>query len=128
MLDAIKKLKETFIDSTFGLLFRYQKNVLSLAKIHTALFYLKSIQALRKQVLFVVGAIFTLLFLAVALVVAPFMIVLVAPIAVKVKFFLICFLAVLDLGVPSIVLAKGLSEKKWMELFKSDELMESALK
>jgi len=37
-------------------------------------------------------------------------------------------LGVIDIGVPLGVLAYFLSEKKWMELSKSDELVESVTK
>ena len=51
-----------------------------------------------------------------------------APWPIGVKLWLAVLLGILDIGLPLGVLAHLFSEKKWMELSRSDELMENILK
>ena len=126
-VDAISKLKDQFFESTFGLLFHWKKNAITLAKIQAASFYVKAVQSFHRQVVALVAVIFVLLLLAVAVVVSPYMLILFAPITPSLKFLLICVVTVLELVVPSIILSMFLSERKWMEITKANEFIEKVL-
>lgn len=126
-MDALDKVKDFLFESTLGLFGRCQKKAVSLAKIQAAAVYLKAIQALHKQAVILALVLFVGFVLAVAIVVAPFMIVLFAPLVPGVKFLLVCLLAVLDLAIPSILLSRLLSERKWMEITKARDFISQAL-
>jgi len=126
-LDAVEKVKSSFFEATLGLFGQCQKKAVSLAKIQAASIYLKAIQALHKQAVVLALALFVSFTLAVAIVVAPFMVVLFAPLAPSAKFVLVCLLAVLDLAIPSILLSRLLSERKWMEITKARDFISQAL-
>ena len=65
---------------------------------------------------------------AVSVIVVPLVWLALAPWSTEVKLWLALLLGILDIGLPLGVLAYLLSEKKWMEISRSDELMESVLK
>jgi len=127
-VDSLKKLQTLLYDSTVGLFTHCQRTLVKAAKIEVASLYIKVVQNLRWQFLVLTGLWFVLAFLAISLVVAPFMVVLFAPIASNLKFIFVCVLSIVDIAVPAFLLSYFLSEKKWMQFSKSDELIEKVLK
>ena len=127
-MDFLKKFKELFLDATVGLIKQYQSKSIDLVKLEAAACYVRGIQLLRRQVLLLAAILFLVATAAVGVIVVPFVWLTLAPWPIGVKLWLALFLGVLDISLPLGILAHHLSEKKWMELSKSDELMESVMK
>ncbi len=127
-MDLVKKFKELLLDATVGLFKQYQSKSIDLVKLEAAAYYLRIIQLLRKQVLVLAVILFVVATAAAAVVVVPFVWLAFAPLSREIKLFLAILLGVIDIGVPLAVLAHFLSEKKWIEFSRSDELMQSVLK
>ena len=127
-MDFLKKFKELFLDATVGLVKQYQSKSIDLVKLEAAACYVRGIQLLRQQVLLLAWILFLVATAAVGVIVVPLVWLALAPWPVAVKLWLAVLLGVVDIGLPLGILAHLLSEKKWMELSKSDELMESVVK
>ena len=127
-MDFLKKFKGLLLDATVGLVKQYQSKSIDLVKLEAAACYVRGVQLLRRQVLLLAAVLFLMATAAVGVIVVPLVWLALAPWPMGTKLWLALLLGVLDIGIPLGILAHLLSEKKWMELSKSDELMESVMK
>jgi len=127
-MDFLKRFKGLLLDATVGFIKQYRSKSIGLMKLKAAVYYLRAVQIVRRHVLIVAAILFLVETAAVAVIVVPFVWLALSPGSRAVKFLLALLLGVIDIGVPLGVLAYFLSEKKWMELSKSDELVESVTK
>ncbi len=127
-MDILRKLSETIFDSTIGLLQAWQKSSVQVVKIEAAKVYLKTIQKVRRQSLLLVSMLFCLLILAVAVVVMPVVLLVLSPLAVVTKFKLACALTVLEAGIAGFFLWSFFSQKNWMKITRSNELIADAVR
>ena len=127
-MDFLKKFKGLLLDATIGLVKQYQSKSIDLVKLEAAACYVRGIQLLRQQILLLAAILFLVAVSAVAVIVVPLVWLALVPIPHNIKIWLALLLGLLDLGLPLGFLAKLLSEKKWMELSKSDELLASVMK
>ena len=127
-MDFLKKFKGLLLDATVGLVKQYQSKSIDLVKLEAAACYVRGIQLLRQQVLILAAVLFLVATAAVSVIVVPLVWLALAPWPIGMKLWLALLLGVLDIGLPLGILAYLLSEKKWMELSKSDALMESVMK
>ena len=127
-MDIFKKLKELFIDSTVGLIKQYQAKSIDLVKIEAAAFYIRILQLLRRQALILTLLLFLVVMVAAGIVIVPLVLLALSPWPREVKLVITFLLGASDILIPLFLLTHFLSEKKWMEFTKSDELMESVMK
>ena len=127
-LDFVEKFKELFWDATVGILKQYQEKSLDIVKLEAAGFYVRAIQLLRRQTLTLALVIFLIVIAAVAIVVAPLVLVSLAPWTRGVKIVLGLVLGIIDVGVPILLVQNLFSEKRWMETTKTDEILERVMK
>ena len=127
-MDLLKKFKALLLDATVGLVKQYQSKTIDLVKLEAATYYVRGIQLLRKQVLALVTVLLSVVVMAVSMIVVPFVWLAWTPCPRGVKLCLAILLGIIDIGVPLGVLIHFLSEKKWMEFSKSDELIENVMK
>ena len=127
-MDFLKKFKELLIDATIGLVKQYQDKTLRLVKIEALSVYIRSIQLLRRQVLIFTVILFLISVTAAAIVIVPFVLLALAPWSRQVKLVLALLIGTGDICVPLFMLKHWLSEEKWMEFTKSNELMDSIMK
>ena len=116
------------MDATVDLVKQYQARSVDLVKLEAAACYVRGIQILRRQVVLLAAVLFLVATAGVAVIVVPLVWLALAPWPAEVKLWLAALLGVLDIGLPLGALAHLFSEKKWMELSRSDELMENVLK
>ena len=127
-MDFLKKFKELFLAATVDLVKQYQSKSIDLVKLEAAACYVRGVQLLRGQILLLAAILFLVATAAVSVIVVPLVWLALAPWPAEVKLWLVVLLGILDIGLPLGILAHLLSEKKWMALSKSDELMESVMK
>lgn len=125
MSDVLRKLGSIAFDATLGLVKQYHEKTLQLVKLEAASFYITGVKALRKQVMAVLAMHVCLTVLAVAMVLIPVLLVLFAPISYGLRVGLVAVLGVLYIGIPAFALSKLTSEKTWLELSKSNEILSS---
>jgi hypothetical protein len=127
-MDFLKKFKGLLLDATVGLVKQYQSKAMDLVKLEAVACYVRGVQLLRQQVLLVAGILFLVVVSAVAVIIVPLVWLALAPFPYKIKLTLALILGLADIAVPLGILAYLLSEKKWMEFSKSDELLASVMK
>ncbi len=127
-MDFLKKFKELLIDATVGLVKQYQAKTLHLVKIEVLSVYIQGIQLLRRQALIFTTLLFLVAVSAIAVVIVPFVLLILVPWPREVKFVLALLIGTGDICVPLLMLKYWLSEEKWMEFTKSNELMDRLLK
>lgn len=120
-----ERLKEAFIDATFGLVKQYQEKTIELAKLEAAAFYIRSVKAFRRQFLIFMGMIFCTVVFAMAIVVMPLVLIMIAPINSYLKVALVMITALLEIIVPALYLIKLTSEESWLKLTRSHDLLEN---
>ena len=127
-MDFLKKFKELFVDATLGLVKQYQAKSLDIVKINAAACYIRGVQVLRQQVLVFTLILFLVAMAAVAVVAVPLVLLALTPWSREVKLVVAVLLGAVDISLPLFMAAHFLSEKKWMEFTKSDELIDSLTK
>lgn len=127
-MDFLKKFKDLLIDATVGLVKEYQVKSLGLVKIEATAFYVRMMQLLHRQILLFALVLFLVIIASVSIVIVPFFIVALVPLARAVKLILALMLGIIDIGVPLFLLNFFLSEKKWMEFTKSNEMIDHVMK
>ena len=127
--DKLKKLlKELLLDATVGLVKQYQAKTLKLVKIEAVSAYVRSIRILRHQALLFTKILFLVAVIAVAVVIVPLVLLGFVPWPKEVKLVLALLIGIGDICVPLFLLKHWLSEENWMELTKSNELMDTVMK
>ncbi len=124
----MKSIVDTLLEAAFGIVKHYQEESVALAKIEVAALYLKSLKIVRRQFLALSCLLFCMVVLAAALVAIPVALLFYAPWDFSVKAWALGGLAILYIGIPSILLVRFFSEEKWMEMSKSNEFMKEAVK
>lgn len=127
-MDFLKRFKELLIDATVGLVKQYQQKTMDLVKLEATAFYIRLLQILRRQALVIMLGLFLVVMVAAGIVIVPLALIALAPWSRETKLVLALLIGIADLGVPLFLLGYFLSEKKWMELTKSDELLDSVTK
>ena len=122
-MDYLKKFKGLLFDATVGLFKQYQSKSIDLVKLLAAACYVRGVQLLRQQMLLLAGVLFLVVVSAVAVVVVPLVWLALAPFPYKIKLILALLLGLADIALPLGFLMTYLSEKKWMEISKSDGLL-----
>ena len=116
------------MDATIGLVNQYKAKTIDLVKIEAAVFYIRMMRLLHRQVLAFALILFLLATAAAGFVIGPLALVALAPLTREVKLMLVLLLVIVDIGVPLWILNHFFSEKKWMELTKSNEMMDHVIK
>ena len=127
-MDLFKRFSETVFDSTVGLFQAWQKRSIQMVKIEAAKYYLRTIQMIRRQSLWLVSGLFCVFVLAVAVVVMPVILLVLSPLSLAMKFNIACVLAALDLGIPALFLCSFFSQKNWIRFTRSGELIANAVR
>lgn len=127
-MDILKRLSETFFDSTVGLLNAWQKKSMQAVKIEAAKYYLRTVQEIRRQTLLWVSGLFCVFVLAVAVVVMPAVLLWLSPLSMTTKWAVACALTVLDIGIPALFLWSFFSEKNWLRFTRSNEFIATAVR
>ena len=127
-MDFLKKFKELLVDATIGLVNQYKAKTIDLVKIEAAVFYIRMMRLLHRQVLAFALILFLLATAAAGFVIGPLALVALAPLTREVKLMLVLLLVIVDIGVPLWMLNHFFSEKKWMELTKSNEMIDQVMK
>ncbi len=125
MLD---KLQGLLFDATIGLFRDYQKKTLELVRITAAGYYIQGVQALRKAAITLFLVTLASVVFSVAFVVIPVALVLISPWSVTAKMIAIGLLGLLDMAAALVYISALFSEKRWMEITKSQELVDQLLK
>ncbi|MBI2094658.1 MAG: hypothetical protein HYT89_00640 [Candidatus Omnitrophica bacterium] len=124
---VFKKISDLLCEIGATLLKDYQSKAVDLAKIETASLYIRGIKALREHFIAVVTLVFSLLLLAFAVILIPLALVLCMDWTAGAKVSALGVLSVFYIGIPWVVVRRFLSEKTWMRLSKSDELLEKVV-
>ena len=119
------KVYDLAYDATIGLVKLYRKKTLELVKITAASVYLQGLRVARKHLLLVFCAIFAAMLSAVAVVVVPVALVMIAPWSTGVKVVWIAALGLVDTGIIFVCLKSVFSEEKWMKASGFQELLDS---
>ena len=124
---VFKKISDLLCDIGSTLLRDYQSKAVDMAKIEAAALYIRGIKALREHFLAVVTLIFSLLLLAFSVILLPLAFILCTDWTAGAKISALGVLSIFYIGIPWIVVRRFLSEKTWMRLSKSDELLEKVV-
>ena len=119
------KLSDLVYDATIGLAKQYQRKGLDLVKINLATYYVQGLKVLRKHSLLLFLFLFSAMLLAVAAVVVPVAMVLVAPWTPGIKIIGLVILGVFYVGAALVCLKDIFSEEKWMKASGFQELLDS---
>ncbi len=123
-LGLFDKLKGLAYGLTLGLLKEYQEKTAQLIKMQAATFYLKGVQLMHRQILGLAALVFILTVLAVAVVMVPIALVALSPWTATTKMVVIAGLGILDVALSLWIISQMLSEEKWLEITKSNEIIE----
>lgn len=126
-MEFLKKLTELAHDVSIGLARQYRDKTIEYAKIKAATYYAEGMRVLRKQFILLLSLIFCLLLTCVSLVVIPTAIIALMPWTRELKLLSVAIYGVFVLLAPVAALLYVLSEKKWLEMTKSNEFLEKAL-
>ncbi|MGH7198187.1 MAG: hypothetical protein ACREH5_05560 [Candidatus Omnitrophota bacterium] len=102
--------------------------VADLAKIEAAACYVKGVNLVRRQLIFLALRFLFLFVGAFAIVALPLAVVACMPWAPAVKLFGVFLLGTVYLSVPAIILWRSLSQERWMEFSQADRFVEQAIK
>ena len=122
-----KKLGDLLCEIGTTLFQDYQSKAVDLAKIEAAALYIRGIKMLREHFVAVVTLIFSLILLAFAVILVPFVLVFCMDWTAKTKVIVVCVLSVFYIGIPLLLIRRFISEKTWMRMSKSDELLEKVV-
>lgn len=117
-------LQDTVYDATIGLLKQYQEKTLDLAKIMTLKFYVQGLKLFRKHLVLVFFLIFTVILLAVSIVVIPVAMVMLTSWASQTKILCIGLLGLFYIGITAGLMSLLFSEEKWMQVSGIKELLD----
>lgn len=123
--DWFEKIGEFFYGTTIGLLKQYQEKSVELAKLATATAYVHSIKTIRKYCLYLLAAFLMLVVLAFAIVVVPLAFIALGPWSANAKLVALALFALIYLVVPLVLLKDFLSEKRWLQLSRSEKILQS---
>ncbi len=121
-------VKGLIYEATIGLAREYQRKTLDLARITAATYYLKAVKSLRHVAVGIFLVTIASVVFAVALVVVPITLVLLAPWTPVQKSFAVALLGVADISVTVIYLMYLFSEENWMKVTKSQEFIDEIMK
>ena len=127
-MDFLKKFKELLMDATIGLVKQYQAKTLGLVKLEATAYYLRMMQLIHRQILVFLLVLFLVMVAAAGLVIVPLALLVLVPLTREAKLVLALLLAIADIGAPLLILNHFLSEKKWMEITKANEMIDHAMK
>lgn len=119
------KLYDLAYDATIGLAKLYRKKTLQLVKITAASAYLHVLKAMRQHAVILFAAVFSVVLLAVAAVVVPVALIMIAPWTPGVKAIQLLALGAIYIGTVLVCLQKVFSEEKWLRASGFQELMDS---
>ncbi len=117
-------LQDTVYDATIGLLKQYQEKTLDLVKIMSLKFYVQGLKLFRKHLVLVFFLIFTVILLAVSIVVIPVAIVMLTSWATQTKILCIALLGLFYIGITAGLMSILFSEEKWMQVSGIKELLD----
>ncbi len=117
-------LQDTVYDATIGLLKQYQEKTLDLVKIMSLRFYVQGLKLFRKHLVLVFFLIFTVILLAVSVVVIPVAMVMLTSWASQTKILCIGLLGLLYIGITAGLMSLLFSEEKWMQVSGVKELLD----
>ena len=124
MLD---KIKNFLYDVTVGFAKEYQARAINLAKIEAAAFYIKAVKTLRQHILALAAVLLSVTVLSVGIVVIPVTLVLCLSLSTQTKVLLLSLLGMFYICIPLAFINRFLSERAWMKMTKSDELLDKVL-
>lgn len=123
--DFLDKLGRFLYRATIGVLKEYQEKSIDLAKLATATAYLHSVKTLRRYALYLLAAFLLLVVLAFSIVMVPLAFIALGPWSGEAKLIALAIFALVYLVIPAVLLKDFLSEKKWMQISRSEKLVES---
>ena len=118
-----QKLGDILYGATVGLLKEYQEKSIDLAKLATATAYLHSVKTIRKYCLYLLAAFLMLVVLAFSIVVVPLAFIALGPWDANAKLIAMAVFAAVYLVVPLILLKDFLSEKRWLQISRSEQIV-----
>lgn len=121
--DVFQKLGGILYGATIGLLKEYQEKSIDLAKLATATAYLHSVKTIRKYCLYLLAAFLMLTVLAFSIVMVPLALIALGPWGTEAKLVSLAVFAAIYVIVPLVLLKDFLSEKKWLQISKSERLI-----
>ncbi len=127
IVDLKKKFTDLLYDVSIGLVKEYQKTAVDIAKIEAASFYVKLVQAVRKQCFLAVLVVFGLIVYANVMGILQVALLLYAPWPVAGKAAASILLGLLGFTPPLYLVLKFFSEERWMKITKADACVSSAL-
>jgi len=106
----------------------WESAVADLAKIEAAACYVKGVNLVRRQLIFLALRVLWLFVLAFAIVALPLAAVACMPWAPLVKLAGVFVLGAVYVTVPAVILWRSLSQDRWMELSRANRFVEEAVK
>lgn len=125
--DLKKRFTDILYDVSIGLVKDYQKTAVDIAKIEAASFYVKLVQAVRRQCFLTVLVIFGLIVYANVMGILQAALLLYAPWPVLWKVAASIALGLLSFTLPLCLVLRFFSEERWMKITKADACVSSAL-
>jgi hypothetical protein len=123
----VKKVSNVLSGLTFALVDLYRKKTLDLFKIAAVKMYTRGVKIVRKHLLLVCAIVFCTILCAQALVVFPVALILLSPWTSSTKIVAVCILGLLYLMLSVIFAFNLFSEKRWMQISGSEELMDDII-
>ena len=121
--DVFQRIGDFFYGATIGLLKEYQEKSIDLAKLAAAAAYVHSIKTLRKYCLYLLAAFLMLTVLAFSIVVVPLAFITLGPWSANAKLIALACFATAYLVIPMFLLKDFLSEKKWLQISRSEKIL-----
>lgn len=121
--DWFQKIGDVLYGATIGLLKDYQDKSIEFAKLTAGAAYLHGVKTIRKYCLYLLAAFLMLVILAFAIVVVPLAFIALGPWSSEAKLIALAVFTVAYVLVPLILLKDFLSEKRWLQLSKSEKLV-----
>jgi hypothetical protein len=106
---------------------QWKDKTLDLARIKSAIYYLKAVQSLRLVCLGLAGFVIISMLLLAGIATLHVLLLSILPMSERVRIAAAAILIVIDLGIPIALGAILFSEKMWMRLSKSDEMVDRAV-
>jgi hypothetical protein len=120
-------MKTSLTEVVFGVtrLFKQWKQTsIDLAKIEAAIYYVKGIQALRSLLMMVFILFSSLVMFLMGMIVIHYILLFLIPLSHQARVVTAILLGIMDLALPVYIFWNVFSEKRWMHLSKSDEIVE----
>ena len=125
--DMKKRFTDLLYDVSIGLVKEYQKTAVDIAKIEAASFYVKLVQAVRRQCFLSVLVVFGLVVYANVMGILQVALLLYAPWPAVERIGASILLGLLGFLLPFYLILKFFSEERWMKITKADACVSSAL-